>query len=79
MCKSLVPPMPDALPMPLQVRKWHFEIPGFPWPDSESHPRRAAAAWCRRRARLPRRPARLPAFGSCRMELYTPAWASASA
>lgn len=22
----------------LQVRKWHFEVPGFEWPDSESHP-----------------------------------------
>ena len=45
----------------LQVRKWHFVIPGYPWPDSESHPKCAlpaarcplplrlppTAAWCR--------------------------------
>ncbi|GAB4822167.1 hypothetical protein N2152v2_009213 [Parachlorella kessleri] len=23
----------------LQVRKWHYEIPGYPWPDSESDPK----------------------------------------
>ena len=23
----------------LQVRKWHYEIPGYSWPDSESDPK----------------------------------------
>lgn len=32
----------------LQVRKWHFEIPGFPWPDSESHPRYPTGPECQR-------------------------------
>lgn len=26
------------------MRKWHFEIPGFEWPDTESHPKCALAA-----------------------------------
>ncbi|KAL4420002.1 hypothetical protein ABPG75_007100 [Micractinium tetrahymenae] len=28
------------------VRKWHFEIPGFDWPDSESHPRYPTGQEC---------------------------------
>ena len=31
-------PSPSIVSPPPQVRKWHYVIPGFPWPDRESDP-----------------------------------------
>ena len=34
------PSEPSLLPIArVQVRKWHYVIPGYPWPDSESDPK----------------------------------------
>ncbi|PRW32555.1 flavo involved in K+ transport [Chlorella sorokiniana] len=32
----------------LQVRKWHFVIPGYPWPNDESHPQYPTGQECQR-------------------------------